>query len=86
MHCWGYGGGRLGITMDVVFREVGIEEGVSPVAGAAVGVVEDFGEGGDVPVCSAGEQGEGFPRAVGAERWGRDVPEAVQNMLVEVMA
>lgn len=76
-HGRGYGGGRLGIIVGSLFGEEGIKEGVSPMARAAVGVLEDFGEGGEVPVCCACEEGEGFPRAVGAEGWGRDVPEAV---------
>ena len=85
-HCRRCSSGRLGITVDALFGEEGIEEGVSPVASAAVAVTEDFGEGGEVPVCSAGEEGEGFPRAVGAEGWNRDMAEAVQDMLVEVVA
>lgn len=59
---------------------------MSSVAGAAVGVIEDFGEGGEVPVCSAGEEGEGFPRAVGADFGGRHMAKAVEDVCVEVLA
>lgn len=59
---------------------------MSSVAGAAVGVVEDFSKGGDVPVCCPSEEGEGFSCAVGAEGWGRDMTEAVQDVRMEVVA
>lgn len=85
-HCGGYGSWRFSILVDTLFGEEFIKEGMSSVPSATVGVIKDFSESGEVPVCGTSEKGEGFPRAVGADFGGRHMAEAVQDVRVEVLA
>jgi hypothetical protein len=65
---------------------VQVQEGVSSVAGAAIGVLEDLCKSRHIAICCPSEKGEALPCAVGAEGWGRDMAEAVQDVRMEVVA
>lgn len=76
----GFGVGRCGGFSGVLVEHPG-DELAPPFAGATVGVLQDFCEGGDVAVAGAGEEVEGLAGFVRVGGGGDGlVAEAVQDM------